>query len=131
MTKTNKPQRVSDSLDTLVRCCGSCKHFDSEDISGGGWCVATDHATACGDDCPDWHDDFYTPNDQVDRRGIPRPVERLVGQVASISFPVGVKELAGMVDDLEKKHGKGLVMSQIGNALIISQPNATDEALRK
>lgn len=48
----------------------------------------------------------------------------LVRQVASISLPVGVKELAGMVDDLEKKHGKGLVMRQIRNALIISQPNA-------
>jgi hypothetical protein len=48
-------------------------------------------------------------------------VHALVGQVASISLPVGVKELAGMVDDLEKKHGKGLVMRQIGNALIISQ----------
>lgn len=58
-------------------------------------------------------------------------VQAMVGQVASISLPVGVKELAGMVDDLEKKHGKGLVMRQIGNALIISQPNATDEALRK
>ena len=53
------------------------------------------------------------------------------GDVASISLPVGVKELAGMVDDLEKKHGKGLVMRKIGNALIIGQPNATDEALRK
>jgi len=53
--------------------------------------------------------------------------QALVGQVASISLPVGVKELAGMVDDLEKKHGKGLVMRQIGNALIISH----DEALRK
>ena len=53
------------------------------------------------------------------------------GQVASISLPVGVKELAGMVDDLEKKHGKGLVMRKIGNALIISKPNATDEAKTK
>lgn len=114
----NKPQRVSDSLDTLVRCCGSCKHFDNEDISGGGWCNAADHATACGDDCPKWHKDFYTPRDKV---------QAMVGQVASISLPVGVKELAGIVDDLEKKHGKGLVMRKIGNALIISQSNEKDQ----
>ena len=50
-------------------------------------------------------------------------VQAMVGQVASISLPVSVKELAGMVDDLEKKHGKGLVMRQIGNALISSQPH--------
>ena len=64
MTKTNKPQRVSDSLDALVRCCGSCKHFDNEDICGAGWCTAADHETSCEDDCPKWHQDFYTPNDR-------------------------------------------------------------------
>ena len=56
---------ATDRLNLLVRCCGSCGNFDSEDISGGGWCSAADHATACGDDCPDWHDDFYTPNDRA------------------------------------------------------------------
>ena len=42
--------------------CGNCKHFDSEDISGSGWCAAADHATTCDGYCCDWHDDFYTPN---------------------------------------------------------------------
>ena len=54
-------------VDALVRCCGGCLHFDSEDISGDGWCNASDHATTCGDSCPDWHDDFYTPNDKGKR----------------------------------------------------------------
>lgn len=53
-------------VNALVRCCGGCFHFDSEDISGGGWCNAADHATSCGDSCPDWHDDFYTPNEKDD-----------------------------------------------------------------
>jgi len=61
--QTTKTARTGDKVDVLVRCCGSCANFDSEDISGGGWCNASDHATACGDSCPDWHDDFYTPND--------------------------------------------------------------------
>lgn len=72
MKKTNdkasgaEPQRQpgdgNRKVHALVRCCGSCANFDSEDVSGGGWCVATDHATACGDDCPKWHQDFYTQN---------------------------------------------------------------------
>jgi len=49
-----------------VGCCGKCAHFDSEDISGSGWCSAADHATACGDHCLDYHDNFFTPNEKVE-----------------------------------------------------------------
>ena len=44
------------------RCCGTCAHFDSEDISGSGWCSAADHATTCGHYCLVWH----KPNDKTE-----------------------------------------------------------------
>ena len=59
---TKETAREPRSLDGLVRCCGPCKFFDSEDISGGGWCTVADKATTCGDRCSGYHDDFYTPN---------------------------------------------------------------------
>ena len=52
-----------------VGCCGGCAHFDSEDISGAGWCAAADHATACGDRCLDYHDNYFTPNKAICETG--------------------------------------------------------------
>ncbi len=68
-TETNKKPEGSDKVDALVRHCGSCIHFDAEDISGSGWCTAADHAAECDEEsCPSYHNDFYTPNIWCDLR---------------------------------------------------------------
>jgi len=48
-----------------------------------------------------------------------------VRQVAAFRLPVSVKSLAAMVDGLTREYGKGLTMRQVGDSLIIEQPNAT------
>jgi hypothetical protein len=46
-----------------------------------------------------------------------------VRRVAAFRLPVSVKSLAAMVDGLTREYGKGLTMRQVGDSLIIEQPN--------
>ena len=46
-----------------------------------------------------------------------------VRQVAAFRLPVSVKSLCAMVDGLTREYGKGLTMRQVGDSLIIEQPN--------
>lgn len=55
------------------KCCGNCKHFKSEDVSGKGWCEEQSWVTECSKVCkchepdlngwteitPDNSDDLY------------------------------------------------------------------------
>ena len=43
--------------------------------------------------------------------------------VASFRLPVSVKSLAAMVGGLTREYGKSLTMRQVGDLLIIEQPN--------
>jgi hypothetical protein len=53
----------------------------------------------------------------------PVRVEADVRQVAAFRLPVSVKSLAAMVDGLTREYGKDLTMRQVGDSLIIEQPN--------
>jgi len=53
----------------------------------------------------------------------PVRVEADVRQVAAFRLPVSVKALCAMVDGLTREYGKGLTMRQVGDSLIIEQPN--------
>ena len=33
------------------KCCGNCKHFKNEDVSGKGWCEEQSWVTECGKVC--------------------------------------------------------------------------------
>jgi hypothetical protein len=46
-----------------------------------------------------------------------------VRQVAAFRLPVSVKLLAAMVAGLTREYGDGLTMRQIGDSIIIEQPN--------
>jgi len=61
----------------------------------------------------------------------PVRVEADVRQVAAFRLPVSVKSLAAMVDGLTREYGKGLTMRQVGDSLIIEQPNARLDAGRE
>jgi hypothetical protein len=69
---------------------------------------------------------------EIDRRtgNEPPPSVRVgadVRQVAAFRLPVSVKLLAEMADSLTREYGKDLTMRQVGDSLIIEQPNAGGE----
>ena len=38
-------------MDIQNKCCGNCKHFKSEDVSGKGWCEEQSWVTECSKVC--------------------------------------------------------------------------------
>ena len=40
------------------KCCGNCKHFKDEDVSGKGWCAEQSWITECGKIC-NCHEDSH------------------------------------------------------------------------
>ena len=43
-----------------TKCCGNCRHFNDEDISGKGWCPVQKEEAHCSYlPCEDWEGKEY------------------------------------------------------------------------